>query len=248
MCISVDSYGLTYTLEDNFTDSVYLKTIYTDNPHIFIRDKVYGFFDLGEIWALYEPGTVKVNKADAHFLFTDDTDPITIKTNDTGVYFDYRGQEYIRKILYAAYGESEQVNTYIFNEWQAAYPMLFHPSWPTFREDYIMYDETITDIHGETIIENVHTYIYDDILEWGGEFSTIYHNLSNNINIAATYNKGIVDFSLSTVYGDFYFERGYLELDIDGTLIQANPVPEPATILLLGSGLAGLAFYRRKRK
>ena len=37
----------------------------------------------------------------------------------------------------------------------------------------------------------------------------------------------------------------FFDLKLSG---DTAPVPEPATFILLGSGLAGLAFYRRKRK
>ena len=45
--------------------------------------------------------------------------------------------------------------------------------------------------------------------------------------------------------GDFYFD--YAKLTAYGCDNGAAPVPEPATMLLLGTGLVGIAGYGRKK-
>ncbi len=55
-------------------------------------------------------------------------------------------------------------------------------------------------------------------------------------------DSGTIDCTLIAVGGDFYFNNATLTAEAT-----TAPVPEPASILLMGAGLIGLIGYNRKR-
>ena len=81
-----------------------------------------------------------------------------------------------------------------------------------------------------------------------GFTSPVWDVLSEFRTIESGTFEGTLSFSAGLWGGEHYSLEAHMYSTVGANSPQqATPVPEPATILLLGAGLAGLAFYRRKK-
>jgi hypothetical protein len=60
-------------------------------------------------------------------------------------------------------------------------------------------------------------------------------------------DSGTVSARLTAIFGDFYFNGATLKAEATDPAGTSTPVPEPGTILLLGTGLMGLVVASRKK-
>jgi hypothetical protein len=73
-------------------------------------------------------------------------------------------------------------------------------------------------------------------------------NFNNNSPVVFTFNNGTTSGTFSVAVADLFVESGNQANVTAGTTGQQTAIPEPATLLLLGTGLTGVAAKLRKRR
>ncbi len=99
----------------------------------------------------------------------------------------------------------------------------------------------------------------DDVISLLIEFSDLSKQVITSLEIATAIGlgvngEGILNFSsLGSLDGTSSVKRFAIRapqghMGLAGITFDVNPIPEPSSMLLFGTGLAGLAFFRRKNK
>jgi hypothetical protein len=97
--------------------------------------------------------------------------------------------------------------------------------------------------------DNSENHPFESSFGWAEDDAWVFDEVDTNdytYDISASYlDDGSFSVVLASLWGDFYINKSVLEVTYNPSTPSAS-VPEPTTMLLLGSGLIGISFVGRK--